>query len=479
MKPRPRPIRFGTSGWRGIFGEEITIARAAAVATAVSRWLAETGAKGPVLLARDVRAGGAALVEAASEALVRTGTSVDRADAPLPTPAATRAVARGHYAAALVFTASHNPPAYQGLKVFGAEGAGLEPRATRRLERLALEALAGPDRSASRRRGRVRRIDPLAAYLDALSGVIDREAMARRRPTLHYDALHGAGAGVLDRVLAEAGARVVPERCGRDARFAGGSPDPVPERLGGLMRRVRKTRGLVLGLATDGDADRFAAVDASGHLLTATQGLALLVDHLAETGRVTRGVALSVATGSLVERVARAHGLRVVRHPIGFKWLSRSLLAGDCDCAGEESGGFAWGRHGVDKDGALAGALLADLLARSGEPLGRRIERLERRFGASRCGRVATPASDRADRALARLVRTPPARVLGERVTDVDRRDGLRLGLADGFVMLRRSGTEPLVRIYAEGRSAAALGARLAEGARWLGGEPSGNFAEG
>jgi phosphoglucomutase len=468
-------IRFGTSGWRGVIGEEVTLSRAYALARAVGRWLRESGAPARALVARDARPGGEALAREATAALGAERIRVVRAAGVTPTPVVTGAVVARGFGAGLIFTASHNPPAYHGLKVIGADGSVLAQEPSRRIEQLAEAWLAAPGARPSRGAGTV--VDLVPDYLEALGDRLDRAALAAARPRVLYDAMHGAGAGVLDRLLARAGARVETLHARHDARFGGQAPDPEPGRLAALAAAVRGARGLRLGLASDGDADRYAAVDADGRILSATQLLALLVDHLARSGRVSRGVAISVATGSLVERVARAHGLEVSRHPIGFTWLSRVLLDGRADCAGEESGGFAWAVHGVDKDGLLACALLAELVATSRAPLGTRLAELERRHGACHCGRLAVPARAAGRERLAALSQAPPARVAGARVRDVDRRDGLRLGLGDGFLMLRGSGTEPALRVYAEAPSAAGLRARLALGARWLGADASGNFA--
>jgi len=470
-----RPIRFGTSGWRGVIGEEITLARTHALARAVGRWLRESGAPPRALVARDTRPGGEALVRVAAAALAAERIRVACSAGATPTPVAARAVVTRGFGAGLVFTASHNPPAHHGLKVIGADGAVLSEAPSRGIERLSEEWLAAPPPAA--KPAAAARLDLVPEYVEALAGRLDLSALAAARPRVLYDAMHGAGAGVLDRLLARAGARVETRNGRRDARFRGRGPDPVPDRLAALAAAVRRARGLRLGLANDGDADRYAAVDADGRILSASQTVALLVDHLARTGRASRGVAISLATGSLVERVARAHGLAVSRHPIGFKWLSRELLEGRADCAGEESGGFVWVAQGADKDGILAGALLAELVAVSGAPLGARLAELERRHGPCHCGRTAVPASAGALERLAAVSAAPPGRVEGARVRAVDRSDGLRLELDDGFLMLRGSGTEPALRVYAEASSAAGLRARLGRGARWLGAGASGKLA--
>jgi phosphoglucomutase len=253
-----------------------------------------------------------------------------------------------------------------------------------------------------------------------------------------------------------------------DPGFGGEAPDPLAERLGALRGAVRRLRGPRLGLASDGDADRFAVVDADGSVLSETDALALLVDHLARAGRVHRGIAVSCATGGLVERVARGHGLAVSFHAMGFKHLSRALVAGEADVAGEESGGFSWAPFSYDKDGILAACLMAELSAVSGERLRHRLAALERRHGASDSGRTAVPAQAATRAGLARLAADPPARVGTLRVREVITRDGVRLGLDDGFLMLRASGTEPLVRIYADAPTPVALAKRLRDGIRLL-----------
>ncbi len=462
------PIRFGTSGWRGILGDEITLRRTAAAADAIAVELAEAGARGPVLVAHDRRFGGSRLADCAARVLAARGVAVVRVPGAAPTPAVARAVLRERAAGAVLFTASHNAPHDHGLKLLDARG-GCAPEAlTRRIERRAAAAASGAPRAA--RAPRVASRDVIAPYLADLAACLEPDRLRRAGLRVAYDAMHGAGAGVLDVALERAGVRVERLRAAPDLRFGGGPPDPLPERLGELRRRVSGPGGLALGLATDGDADRFAALDRDGSALSATAALALLVDHLARRGRLRRGVAISTATGSLVERVARAHGLAVERHPIGFKHLTEVLASGSVDAAGEESGGFAWSALGNDKDGILAACLLVEAVAAAGAPLRELLARLRRDHGTSACGRAAVAGSDRARDALARLCAVPPERVSGAPVRALDVREGLRLTLDDGFLMLRASGTEDIVRVYAEAGSARALAARLALGCRWLGG---------
>jgi phosphoglucomutase len=462
----PMTIRFGTSGWRGILADDFSFAGARAVSAAVARWARESGPRPRVVVAHDTRFLGERLASAAAGVLTAAGVRPIRASGPVPTPVASFAVRQRRAAAGIIFTASHNPPEYHGLKVVAPWGGGPTDEITGRLEVWASEVLAsGPPPETEPRGGGV---DLCGPYLEQLIGQLDVSCLRRSGIHLFYDALHGTGAGVLDEALRRCGLMVELRRGDRDAFFGGESPDPVPERLVSLGREVGRAKGLRLGLATDGDADRFGAVDADGRPLSESAALALLVDHLARTGRVRRGLAISIATGSLVERVARSHGLPVRRFPIGFKHLSGALVAGEADLAGEESGGFAWGRLARDKDGILAGCLLAEAVAKTRTPLRARLAELEREHGRSACGRIAIPADVRAERGLAALRSSLPSRVDGARVLGCDETDGLHITLDDGFLMFRASGTEPVLRIYAEARGPRLLSRRLRIGAGLL-----------
>lgn len=458
------PIRFGTSGWRGILADEITAPRIRRLAAAVARWAAESQRHPRILVAHDTRFLGPELARLAQGALAAHGVRPLWAASPVPTPVVAHAVRTGAADAALIVTASHNEPAYQGVKVLAAWGGGVTTAQAQRIEHFAATARDAPASVTTP----IAALDFVTPYLEALLQYIDRDAVRGARLQVIYDAFHGTGSGVCDRALRALGVRVEVLHAERTPRFGGAAPDPTPPRLRELAQAVRARRGRTLGFATDGDADRYAVLDVDGEPIAESDALALLVDHLARGGRVRRGVAISIATGTLVERVAAEYGLPVTRHPIGFKHLSRALVDGKADVAGEESGGFAWDPIARDKDGILACVLFAEIAARSGGALRMRLLQLFRRHGRRVCGRVARDASAKSRARLAALAKAPPDRVGSARVRDIDTSDGVRLGLDDGFLMLRASGTEPVLRLYAEARDRSTLAARFAVGWRLL-----------
>ncbi|MCP3985172.1 MAG: hypothetical protein GY723_12340 [bacterium] len=463
-------IAFGTSGWRGVLGEDFTLPKARALVRAVAekvRSEAGRGSPARVIVAYDTRFLGERLAREAAEVLSAAGIRPVRTAVPTPTPVATSAVRMGRVAAGILFTASHNPPEYQGIKLVAGDGTPAPRPWAQAVAARAADILERGREPARRAPPRPTELTP--AYLRRLSRQIDCTALRKARLPIVYDALHGTGAGVLDAWLQSAGAKVRTLHADRDPRFGGLAPDPEPERLAALGRAVRAD-GAALGLASDGDADRFAVVGASGRRLSESDALALLIDHLARQHRIRRGVALSIATGGFPERVARAHGLAVSRSRIGFAPLSAELVEGRADLAGEESGGFAWAPMARDKDGILAAALLVERLCLDRRPLTLQLRELRRRHRGSACGRIAMKASAARNRRLGRMLRNPPKTLDRQRVTEVRREDGLHCRLADGgFLMLRSSGTEPVLRIYAEAPTARALSQRLARGRALLG----------
>lgn len=456
------PICFGTGGWRGILAEDFTLDRARIAVRAVAAWLAEEGKRGAVLVGHDRRFLGPRLTSMAVDALRAAGRRAVPAASVVPTPVLARSVRTRGAAAGIVFTASHNPPEYQGLKVFGSDGATPPREALARIEALAARIASGHGPRLRTRRAPARApLDLVRGYRADWGRVIRRGALRRHGHRVIYDAMHGAGAGVLEPALRAAGAQVEGLRLTSDPCFGGAAPDPVGAGLAMLRKAVRAARGRAIGLATDGDADRLAVVDESGRALSDGELLALLVDHCARSGRARRGVVLAEATSSLVERVAHLHALPVRRRPPGFHRLSADLLAGKADLAGDETGGFALASFGADKDGMLAAGLVAELAAQEPEGLRGRLRQLAQEVGMVVWVRGSCARTARAATRLATLRSSAPLRVAGARVCDVGGRGAVRLRLDDGFVLLRASSTEPVIRVCAEGPSEAVARARL------------------
>ncbi|MCG8592212.1 MAG: hypothetical protein MJE66_23210 [Proteobacteria bacterium] len=453
-------IRFGTGGWRGRLGEEVTFPRARRLAEAAGSWLAEQGPTRRVLVAADGRFASGALADAAAGALSGTSATPLRVPGVTPTPVVTHALRHGRYAGALVLTASHNPPSDHGMKLFGSGGTTLPPAALREIERRARGCRAVSTGARTRPAP-----DLMARYSNDLRRF--RPAGKASRVRVVYDAMHGAGGAVLGPALCDSGLRPVVLRADVDPTFGGVAPDPDAQSLRCLSREVRR-RSADLGLATDGDADRFVATDERGRVLSDATCLALVVDHLAASGRLRGGVVTTVATGSLVGAVAESHGLEWRIEGVGFKHLAGALLGGAAQVAADESGGFAYEPFGRDKDGMLAAMLLCERRTARARPLSRCVAELHRRFGGRHWSRTALPATEARRARLADWMRDPPNRFGRERVVGVERRDGLRLELPDGFLLWRASGTESVVRVYAEARTATALRARLELGCRKL-----------
>jgi len=448
-----------------VLGEDFGFAGVRALARALAEHCGGPREAPRVVVAHDTRFAGERLAAAAAHSLAGAGARPLRIVGAVATPVATHAVRRRRAAAGFLITASHNPPEYQGVKIVAPWG-GAAPRDwCRALEARAAHYLEQRPREAP---VRGRGIDAAGPYLRDLVAHIERAPLRRSGLRVFYDALYGAGASIVPRLFHELGVPVATLHGSPDPGFGGYAPDPTPARLRELGTALRRASGLRLGLASDGDADRFAVLDRDGRVLAEEDALALLVDHLARSGRLQKGLALSIATGSLVERVAVSHGLAVSRHPIGFKHLTAALLDDRADAAGDESGGFSWAPFARDKDGLLAGALLAERLAAESRPLHEQLRDLRRQHGPSRSGRMALPGTAEDGRALRGLARLRPQRFDGAGVMGRSQRDGVRWALEDGFVMWRRSGTEPVVRLYAEARDPKRLARRLSLAARRL-----------
>ncbi|QLG49747.1 phosphoglucomutase/phosphomannomutase family protein [Natrinema halophilum] len=445
-------IRFGTDGWRAPL-EEFTTPRVRMVGQAVATYLADEGLEGPIAVGYDARETSRGFAEELTRVLCANGFDVLLSDRDRPTPLVAYAIVDRDLAGGLVITASHNPPEYNGVKFIPHDGAPALPAVTDAIA----DRLAEPDPLPEDDHGTAREVDFAEPHADAAMALVEgiTGSADLSELTVAYDAIHGSGRGTTDALLERAGASVKRLRCERDPDFGGGSPEPAAQNLDALIATVTDgdSDGVVdLGIANDGDADRIAVVTPERGYLNENLFFAALYEYLLEdeSGSVVR----SVSTTYLIDRVAEAHGETVHEVPVGFKWVARAMAERDALIGGEESGGFTVRGHVREKDGVLM-ALLAGAM-HAEEPLDERIDRLLEDHGTVVQDKTSVDCpDDEKDRVLSDLEDEIPETVAGTTVEDVNTADGFKLLLADGsWLLVRPSGTEPVLRVYAEASDA-------------------------
>ena len=483
------PISFGTDGWRGILGVDIRVERLLPGAAAAARELESSAPAGlgsrEVVIGYDRRFLAPELAEAIGSAVRGAGLEPLLSDSPTPTPASSWAVVQRQALGALVITASHNPPEWLGLKIKGPFGGSVEGDFTARVE----QRLAGggitvpipPPQTDGNHGAREPRFDALATYLSGLRAKIDTTALVsglqRIGLRVIVDPMHGSAAGVLPALLgpeAVTSSTIREIRGNRDPLFGGNPPEPLAPYLGELIAAVQASSDAgqpAVGIVFDGDGDRIAAVDERGRFCSTQLLMPLFIDHLARA-RQLPGVVIKTVSGSdLMQQVAEGLGRTVLEKPVGFKYIASEMLTGEVLVGGEESGGVGFGMHTPERDAPFAALLLLEALVEGGLPLGARLDALIARHGGPD---GANTHYDRLDLRLASmeartqlermLADAPPAEVAGTPVQQVITTDGVKLRLGPShWLMLRFSGTEPLLRLYCEAPSAP----RVAEVLSW------------
>jgi len=462
--PVNSPIKFGTSGWRGIIAEDFTFANVRVAVAAIAQHVLSLNPKPTLLVARDRRFFSEEFARTAAIVLTAHGVHPLVCSEATPTPTVAYEVRRRKVDGAINFTASHNPFDYHGLKFSGPDGAPALKEITRDIEAraAALGASGPPSGSAfpSAQEGHdFEQIDAAPAYLARLGELIrfdiisDAVAKPAEKAALGivYDALHGCGAGYLDRALADHKIPAHTIRANRDVLFDGTGPDVSESNLAPLMAAMAEQKAHI-GLATDGDADRFGIVDGEGNWISPNHILGLLYDYLLESRGWKLGAGRSVATTHLLDAVAKQAGQQVHQTPVGFKYIGQLILEGTIALGGEESAGLSILGHVPEKDGILACLLVAEMMAARQASLGEQLRDLFRRVGREYWPvrtNLELPEDVKAS-AVARLG-NEYATFLGRHVASTDRTDGLKIVFDDeAWILMRLSGTEPLLRIDSE-----------------------------
>ena len=449
-------VSFGTDGWRAT-REEFTPSRVRLVGRAVATHLDDEARAGPVAVGYDARERSREFAEALADVLTAAGRDVRLSDRDCPTPTLAWTVAR-ECVGGLMITASHNPPEYNGVKFVPADGAPALPAVTEDIERRLAAVADDPPTVPEDEAGTAPDVDMVGPYVEH---ALDFAGADLSGLSVGYDAMHGSGRGVTDRLLSRAGADVTRLRCDRDPDFGGTAPEPVPERTEQLVGRV--TSGEAdLGVVNDGDADRLGVITPERGFLDPNVLLAVLYEFLLEEG--AGDVVRTVSTSSLVDRVAAAHGQAVHETAVGFKWVAEAMAEYDALAGGEESGGFGVTAHLRNKDGVLLALLVA--AAASERPLDARVDDLFEAHGEVHQDRVSIDCpDDRKAEVLGALEDAIGDEVAGTPVEGVNTVDGFKTALADGtWLLVRPSGTEPKIRVYAEATSPERVEQLLAAG---------------
>ncbi|HEX3663452.1 MAG TPA: phosphoglucomutase/phosphomannomutase family protein [Acidobacteriaceae bacterium] len=460
-------IKFGTSGWRAIVADDFTLGNIRRAVSGIAQYVASQSGPKTVLVGRDPRFLGEMFVAEAARILAAHGVRPIVIPDPAPTPAIAYAVRRLKTGGSINFTASHNPPEYNGIKYSTPDGAPALPEVTQQIEAniraLGDTVAAAPDNGA-----KFDEADVKPDYLKRLAELIDFKAIKKSGLKVVFDPFWGAGRGYSCHILREHGVETATVHDYRDVLFGGHAPEPDDPLLGDCKKKMKET-GAAIGIATDGDADRFGVVDADGAFVQPNYIIALLFDYLVETRGWKNGVAKSVATTNLVNALADEKKIPLYETPVGFKYIGELINEDKIVIGGEESAGLTIRGHVPEKDGIIAGLLATEMVAVRGKSLGEQLRALFARVGSFYPHRENFRLTPEVKRSFTEKIKTDPSEVGGRKVTQVVRTDGLKLILQDGsWVCYRLSGTEPVVRVYSEARRESDLGPLSEAAKNWV-----------
>jgi alpha-D-glucose phosphate-specific phosphoglucomutase len=449
--------------------EEFTFANVRRAVTGIARYVAGQKSRGArVIVGRDPRFLGESFCAMAAEILAAHQIAPLVVTEAAPTPAFAFAVIQNKADGVINFTASHNPPEYNGIKFSTPDGCPALPEVTRKIEAeiTAAEGVTSP--SPAGERVTHGQLDPKPAYLKRLGEIVDLPAIRKAGIKVAFDPMWGAARGYSDEILRGAGVPVATVHDYRDVLFGGHAPEPDDHLLDDLRKKMKET-GAQIGIATDGDADRFGIVDADGTFLQPNYVIALLFDYLVESRGWKNGVAKSVATTNLINALAQKHGVELHETPVGFKFIGELIMHDKIAIGGEESAGLSIRHHVPEKDGVLAGLLCCESVAARGKCLGEQLQALSNQVGSYFPRRDNFQLTPAVKEKFTEKLRADPRDFCGHAVSQVVRTDGLKLVFSDGsWVCYRLSGTEPVVRVYSEARSPEGLEKLSSAAKHWI-----------
>ena len=468
-------IKFGTDGWRAVIGDDFTYANLDAVARATALWLRDTNGHKPgggepsVVLGHDTRFQGRAFTEHVARVFASYGVHVTLADTFTTTPAISWGAEAYDRSAGIVITASHNPPSYNGFKIKAYFGGPASPEMIAEVEERIGRDTATEIRpfAVLKAEGLIEERDVTGDFLATLAERLDLDAIRAANLKIAHDAMYGAGQGLIARLVGKD--HVVALHHDQNPGMHGQAPEPIERNLAGLAAAVT-ANGCALGIANDGDADRVGMYDETGAFVDSHRLLCLLVKYLHEERGLSGTVVKTFSTTHLLDKMGAKYGLPVETTKIGFKYIGSKIVEGDVLVGGEESGGMAVKGHIPERDGVYIGLLVAEMVAKRGKPLSALVQELFDEFGPHVAARIDVHTTQaKVDGVLETLRGGGLKRIAGEPVQEVQTLDGFKHLTPSGWLLVRPSGTEPVLRVYSEAPTAEQAKAMLTSAAEQLG----------
>ncbi len=445
-------IKFGTDGWRGIIADDFTFANARTVAHAIARYVVrcEDARKG-VLIGYDHRFAADRIAAAVAEVISSAGTPVWLTDKPCPTPAISLLVRQRQAAGGIMITASHNPYQWNGIKYKASYGSSALPAIVAQIESALADVLASSVPPLPPRKELVHQLEPRAPYLDTIEKLIDWQRLRDSKFRFVVDPMYGSAAGLLLELFRRNGVACEEIRGTRDPRFGGVHPEPIEPHINALREAVLAGK-FDAGLAADGDGDRIGAIDRDGSFVNPHQIFALMAWHLIGTRKLPGDIAKTFSVTKLIDKIASKYGRKLYEVPIGFKYICELMLEQNILIGGEESGGIGTSLYLPERDATVSALLLAELMAWHGKSLGELLRLLHAEFGEYHYGRVDLDVkAGQKEKAIAYFSGEKLKEIAGLSIARREDMDGIKLYLGTvGWVMVRASGTENLLRVYSE-----------------------------
>lgn len=467
-------ISFGTDGWRAVIAKEFTFDNVRKVTQAIADYVNHSAltvnrkpqTKHRLIVGYDTRFMSDIYARLAAEVLCANDINVFLVDKPTPTPAISLAIKRKKFDGAIIITASHNPPVFNGIKFKTHLATSADQATTERIERFI--GKNNPkilDFEKAKHKGMIKLIDLSLDYIEFIRNYVEISKIRQARPKVLIDYMHGAGAGYLEAILGKLWPGIESIRGNIDPLFGGVSPEPIPKNLGYTSRYIRKKR-FDLSVALDGDADRIGALRPNGKFIASGQIISLILLHFIENRNLTGDVVKTISSTTLIEDICKRYDLTMFETPVGFKHISSLMYKENILIGGEESGGIGFCGYIPERDGILSALLLMEMLSYRKKSIDAIMSDMERRYGRFYYCRIDMRCPvKKAISLINRLKLNPPRTIAGKRVVRFKIYDGIKFILEDSsWLLLRSSGTEPLIRIYAEARSKKAARILLIKG---------------